>query len=92
MSNLILPAVLGLMMAYIAYRQWKTSHDTFNLAMYDRRFKVYANTIRFVAKVQYVQYQVFRYLPDLKQHLQPTGYGQLSFSVFQSSESCHSMF
>lgn len=53
MSNIILSVVLGLMMVYIAFRQWRTSHQTLKLTLYDRRFKVYLVMLDYINKKGY---------------------------------------
>jgi hypothetical protein len=47
----IVAIVVGLIAAYIAYRQWKTSHDKLRFDLFDRRLSVYEATRRLISKV-----------------------------------------
>lgn len=67
MSNIILSMVLGLMMVYIAFRQWRTSHQALKLTLYDRRFKVYSVLHDYLLRRCYPG--VFGEFPDLDDHV-----------------------
>lgn len=67
MSNIILSMVLGIMMLYIAFRQWRTSHQALKLTLYDRRFKVYSVMYDYLLRRTYPA--VFGEFPDLDDHV-----------------------
>lgn len=50
MSNAI-AVVLGLMMVYVAWQQWRTNHHRLKLELYDRRLKVYEGLIEFLKHI-----------------------------------------
>src|SRR5690349_2365211 len=43
--------VLALIVALIAYQQWRTAHNKLRLALFDRRFAVYVETLDFIGTV-----------------------------------------
>ena len=44
-----LSVVTALIALYIAYEQWKTNRDKVKLELYDRRYKIYDETRRFIS-------------------------------------------
>lgn len=44
--------VIGLIVAFIAYQQWRTNHQKVILDMFDRRYKIYENTKEFIRLVR----------------------------------------
>ena len=44
-----LSVVTALIALYIAYQQWKTNRDKVKLELYDRRYKIYDATRKFVS-------------------------------------------
>lgn len=44
-----LSVVTALIALYIAFQQWKTNRDKVKLDLYDRRYKIYDETRRFIA-------------------------------------------
>jgi len=40
-AQLVTTLVLGLIAAYIAWRQWRTAHDRLILDLFERRFQVF---------------------------------------------------
>ena len=48
-TQLVTTLVLGLIAAYIAWRQWRTSHDRLILDLFERRFQVFQELTRTVS-------------------------------------------
>jgi hypothetical protein len=48
-AQIIATVVLGLIAAYIAWRQWRTSHDRLVLDLFDRRFTSFQDLTRAVS-------------------------------------------
>jgi len=48
--DVIGPIIIGLAVAYIAYRQWKTASDRVNLELYHKRYDVFKETLNILLK------------------------------------------
>lgn len=46
-KDLILPVVMSLFLAYIAFQQWRTNQSKLKLDLYNKRFEIYSNTLKF---------------------------------------------
>jgi len=51
LSSALLTPLIAIMVAYIAYRQWRTAHDKFMLDMFDRRLAIHAAARDLIASV-----------------------------------------
>ena len=40
--------VVAYIVAYIAYQQWRTNHQKYKMALFDRRYKIYDATVEYV--------------------------------------------
>ncbi len=49
--GILLSAVLGISMIYIAFQQYKTNQYKVRVNLYDRRFKIYQEVIKFLARI-----------------------------------------
>ncbi len=51
MAQSFLTPLIAIITTYIAWQQWKTNQRKFNLDRYDRRLKVYQETLKFIQMV-----------------------------------------
>lgn len=47
MKEFYLPTVMSIFLAYIAYQQMKTDKNKLKLDLYNKRFEIYTNTLKF---------------------------------------------
>ncbi len=69
LTDIFLPAMLAIFLAYIAYQQMKTNKSKLKLDLYDKRFKIYTDALRFYQELldEEVSKEVHRAFIDSKE-------------------------
>jgi hypothetical protein len=77
--NALLTPTIAIIAAYIAWRQWITSHNQFKFGLYNRRFNVYDRTINFYSA--YMDYNPDSEEPEKQEKLRKLEESKVEFII-----------